>query len=235
MNVVVFTSDHHNWCLKPFSILFNKYWGDNQKVDIAGYSEPEFDLPSNFSFHSIAKPQYNKSKWADGVLRFFDKFEMRHAVVMLEDYWLTRKVDQEDIQSLENFSESMGNNVLRIDLTADRLYAGECKDYGYWEKFDIVQARYAQYEMSLQCGLWNIKTFIDVLTRLKPQYRSAWDVEINGTTIVHEAGFDVYGTRQWPVRYCNGLNNATGKKVITSGMTESDIELIMPYVPEENR
>lgn len=235
MNVVVLTSDAHNWCLKPFSLLFNKYWSDNQHVDIGGYTPPEFDLPSNFQFHSIATPQYNKARWSEGVLRFFKMTGFSHAVLLLEDYWLTRRVDPKDVDILLDFMHYFNDEALRVDLTADRLYAGGCKDTGYWDKFDIVQAKDSQYEMSLQAGLWNVKKLMEVLAQLPEGHRSAWDAELKGTEIVNNNDMNVFGTRQWPVRYANGLNNAIGKKAILTGLTNQDIDMIMPFIPEENR
>jgi len=235
MNVIVFTSDSHNWCLKPFSLLFNKYWSENQRVDIAGYTDPELDLPPNFKFYSIAKPQYNKARWADGAIKFLRSVEYTHSVILLEDYWLCRSVCTSDIDTLLDFCVYCGDNILRVDLTADRLYAGGCKDYGYWNKFDIVQAKGAPYELSLQAGLWNIKSLLSVLEDLETGYKSAWDVELKGTEIVIGRNMNIFGTRQYPMRYVNALNNAQGKKTNFLGLIQEDIDMIMPFVPEENR
>jgi hypothetical protein len=54
MRVVVPTSDRHLSILKGFSALFNKHW-PGQDVDVIGYKEPTFELPSNFHFHSMGK------------------------------------------------------------------------------------------------------------------------------------------------------------------------------------
>jgi hypothetical protein len=225
MNVVVFTSNKHNWCLKPFSILFNKYWGENQGVMIGGYEPPGFPLPNNFKFYQISPEEYGKGQWGDGVWKFFHDVGYEQALIMLEDYWICRHVDVEGMEILNGFLKHLGERCLRVDVTADRLYAGTMRDIGYWERFDIIQAPGSQYEMSLQAGM----------QELRREYRSAWDVELHGTGIVTSHDLNVYGTRQWPLRYCNGMNNAKGKKVILDALTKEDIDLIMPFIPEENR
>lgn len=233
MNIVVATSDKHNWCLGPFAHLFNKYWGPQYTVTIAGYTQPDFRLPNNFKFISIAQPEYPKEKWADGILRFlttmvdFDAF-----ILFLEDYWLSRPADTSGVQVLYDFVHN-SDDVLRMDLGADRLYAGGMRDIGYLDRFDLIQAKESQYEFSLQLSVWKTKLFVDVLERLRPDQRSAWDVELFGTPIVNGMKLNVYGTRQRPVRWANGCNNAIGKKAILEGLTVGDINEIMPMIPDE--
>lgn len=233
MNVVVATSDKHNWCLKPFAYLFNKYWGKDQKVTIAGYSPPDFTLPNNFHFVSITQPEYPKEKWADGILRFLNTMvEMTEFILFLEDYWLSRPVDIDGVRILYDFVKE-SPDILRMDLGADRLYAGSMMDVGYLDRFDLIAAPDSQYEMSLQLSIWKTKLFIDVLEKLRPDNRSAWDVELYGNGIVTSNRMRVYGTRQRPVRWANGCNNAIGKKAILDGLTMRDIGEIMPLIPDE--
>lgn len=233
MNIVVATSDKHNWCLAPFAHQFNKYWGSQYKVTIAGYTPPDVKLPNNFTFISIAQPEYPKEKWADGILRFLNTMvDFEDFILFLEDYWLSRPADVVGVHTLYDFLHE-NDDVLRMDLGADRLYAGGMRDIGYLDRFDLIQAKESQYEMSLQLSIWKTKLFVDVLEGLNPTQRSAWDVEIWGTPIVTAKKMNVYGTRQRPVRWANGCNNAIGKKAILEGLTMKDIDEIMPLIPDE--
>jgi len=233
MNIIVATSDKHNWCLRPFAYLFNKYWSPYQRVTIAGYTPPDFTMPSNFHFISIAQPEYPKEKWADGILRLLNTMiEVSEFILFLEDYWLSRPVDVEGVKLLYDFLKDTPD-VLRMDLGADRLYAGGMMDIGYLDRFDLISAPDSQYEMSLQLSVWKTKLFIDVLEGLKLDQRSAWGVEIYGTGIVNSNRMRVYGTRQRPVRWANGCNNAIGDKAILDGLTMKDIAEIMPLIPDK--
>ncbi len=230
VDVIVSVSDKYLWSLKPFSYLFNKYWSSFQRVIVAGYSLPDFKLPDNFSFYTIAQPQYEKERWADGLMQFFDVYQHPYFVLMLEDYWLSREVDVAGISKLVEYME-LHQDVLRMDLTADRLYAGGMRQVDYWKNFDIIEAEQSQYQMSLQCGLWNRELFMKVLKALPKGMHSAWDVELEGTNIINNNYIRVLGTRQWPVRYQNGMNNASGKQVFTSELNPSDASITKLMIP----
>ncbi len=233
-SVIVSVSDKHLWCLKPFSYLFNRYWSPDQKVVVAGYTPPPFELPRNFAFYTISQPQYPKEKWANGLIEFLDIYQADYGVIMLEDYWISRRVDFQAIYSLTEYM-ARHPEILRVDLTADRLYAGGMRDVDYWDRFDIIEAAGSQYQMSLQAGLWNLRILRDLLTKLPATSRSAWDVELTGTTLINNFGdkMRVVGTRQWPIRYANGLNNAAGKKIFYENLSLEDANVVQSFVPEE--
>ena len=55
MKFYVSTADKYVHLVKPFSFLFNKFWGENQKVTFLCYKPIKFNLPSNFSFISLGE------------------------------------------------------------------------------------------------------------------------------------------------------------------------------------
>lgn len=231
--VVVSTSDKYLWAISPFSYLFQKYWGGTD-VYIAGYTVPKFDLPNSFTFYSIATPQYEKEKWVDGFLKFLYQFPHDYFVLMLEDYWLCRNVDKQGIEILGEMMED-NKDLLRVDLTQDRQFAGGAKHIGYYNRFDILEAPQSQYQMSLQAGLWNKKLLINVLESLPMDLHSAWDVELTGTGIVNSSSMKVYGTYQCPIRYVNGMNNATSDKINFSGLMEHDIPTVKNLIEDAKK
>lgn len=229
LQVVVSVSDKYLWALAPFSYLFNKYWSKDVKVKVAGYARPDFELPPNFSFFSIAEKCYPKEMWVDGVLKFLYQYDQDFFVFLLEDYWLCRKVDYNAVNSLADYM-NVSENCLRIDLTTDRLYAAGMKDIGYFREFDIVEAKDSPYQMSLQAGIWSKRLMIDVLYKLESHHHSAWDVEFQGNSIISECNMQVVGTRQCPVRYVNGMNNGKGTAINFSGFTEEDRDKVKEII-----
>lgn len=229
MRVVVSTNDKYLWCLPAFAYCFNKYWSELQEVVVAGYNYPSFSLPPNFSFYSISSRNYPKDRWVEGMLEFLGVFrwDNPHFVLMLEDYWLCRHVDTVGVDTLAEYAR-LNPEILRIDLTTDRLYAGGSKDMDYYGHYDIIQAKNSPYEMSLQAAIWNTEHFVDVLRALPDQLHSAWDVELQGTNIVNdpEYKYQVIGTRQYPVRYINAYNSSTGFNQELNGMLNEDKERV---------
>jgi hypothetical protein len=233
-DVIVSVSDKYLWALRPFAYLFNKYWSYEQRVVVAGYTPPDFDLPRNFLFYSISVPCYDKDHWGDGLMEFFQMYTGEQFVFMLEDYWIQRKVDTNAIEVFGKYLEQHPD-VLRVDLTGDRLYAGGMKDIGSYDRYDLIEAPGSQYQLSLQAGIWNKSQFLKVLSMLPDEKRSAWAFELDGSYIVNSFGdrMRVVGTRNWPLRYANGMNNAAGKRIFYNGLDEQDIIAIHPLVPEE--
>lgn len=196
--------------LRAYAYLHQIYWSEKQPVVIGGYEPLPFDLPPNFSFHSIAPKSYPKERWLKGVLEFLDAMPDPICIIMLEDYLLCRRINHDAIRTLTEYMW-MNPDILRIDLTTDRLYAGkvprthEMKDimYGHYDLFETDPER--PYFMSTQAAIWNralllrfIRRYIELNGSQEP-----WQFEIHGSKVLREEFPDVkvLGTRQNPVRY----------------------------------
>lgn len=204
LRVFVLTCDRYLWAMKGFIYQFQKYWSELQPVVVVGYEKPDFGLPDNFSFHSIAPKDYGKDKWSTGLIEFLKSVEDKHFVLFLEDYWLCRRVNTLAVGSLHELC-TLQPEILRMDLTDDRQYAGEMNDFGhipYYGSNDIVfTPPHSPYQMSLQAAIWSRKRLLEILQC----DQSAWEVEIGKTShlLAKRPDMWVLGTRQRPVRYAN--------------------------------
>ena len=207
--IMVLTSDKHMHALRGFSYLFNKYWGDDQGVDVFGFSEPDFGLPRNFVFRSIGDfADYPLEKWSDACLKAVDMMP-DHFILFLEDYWLMRPVDKVMIDLLLQFAASNAlPRLLKVDLCADRLYAKDMQDFGNVGWIDLVIShKDSPYHMSLMNGIWSKNLFKQVVI----PGENPWEVELNGTPRARELQMNVIGTRQWPVRHTLALRSGDHK------------------------
>lgn len=183
----VFTNDNHLHLLKGFSYLWNEYSDPSTTITIVGYSQPDFNLPKNFAFYSLGKQQ-PKERWSNSLIDFCNLLESDYFILMLEDYWLINHVDRIVIPKLLDF---MQDDVLRIDLTANRASypykeIGKCMDY------TVIQSLpSAKYMMSFQAAIWNKKNMLRVLR----EYENPWQAEIEGSKRVQESDLRVLGTR----------------------------------------
>lgn len=225
--VLVVTSAKYLWALRPFAYLFDIYWSRSQSVVIATDARPDFALPSNFQYYVFNKGKpLPVERWSDGVIEALRSLiDETHVVLMLEDYWLVRRVDSMGISFLADFMARKGQErVLRMDLTADRQYNGHMKDVGYLGHYDLVETPgTSEYQMSLQAGIWNIDLLLEVL---RPGM-SPWEVELELSPQLHDrADLRVLGTRQCPMRYINAFKN--GKE-----FELQNLELLPPAHLEE--
>jgi hypothetical protein len=198
IRVFVEVSDKYLWTLRPFAYLFNKFWSAEQPVVVYGFSKPDFILPDNFEFYSVSPDNYPAKKWSDALIEFLSIYKDERFVFLLCDYWLCRTVDLRGVHACNEYM-GMAGNILRADLTDDRLYAGGMYDVDYWGCYDIIETPPGTpYQMSTQAGIWDRKLMLELLRRGK----SAWEVEIHTAPL---ATMRVIGTRQSPIRYANGL------------------------------
>lgn len=199
--VLVMVSDLNLWALKPFLYQFDNHWARFCKVDvhIAGYTPPAYELPPGFKFHSLGKfEDYPVNRYSDSLLEAMELIPGDHFILMLEDYWLTRPVNYMAIEFLARYMSYMPD-VIRMDLTSDRMYAGnpmlEAGSYGYLDLINTPAP--SPYRISFQASIYNKRLLAQIL---KPG-ESPWEIEILGTGRLAKTPYRVLGTRQPPIRY----------------------------------
>jgi hypothetical protein len=211
--------------MRPFAYLFNTYWSSLQPVVVACYTPPPFELPDNFIIYPMGKDP-GQNGWSTGLINVLQWMQDDYFVLMLEDYWLTRTADTAAIGSLGDYIADK-SNLLRIDLTTDRLYNGQMQDNGlHWGHCDLVETPHGSpYQMSFQAGIWRS----DLLLSLLHPGMTPWQVEI-GTQPPEE--MRVLGTRQWPLRYLNALKGGNNQEVLNLGdLEEHHREVIKQWTP----
>jgi hypothetical protein len=196
----VLTSAQYHWALQPFAYLWNVFWSALQPVIVVTDVFPkEFVLPANFEVRSVSRGRIlPKERWSDGLIEALTHCPTERVVLMLDDYWLIRTVDDRAIPSLSEYM-SFHPDILRCDLTDDRQFNGEAFDLEPYGHFDLVETPASSpYQMSLQAAIWNRDHLLSVL---RPGL-SPWEVELQ-ISLADRPDLRVIGTRQCPVRYAN--------------------------------
>lgn len=198
--IYVLTSDKYLHALRGFAYLFNKYWSPDQPVTIFGFTNPDFPLPDNIKFRSLGKfEDYPADRWSNALIRMMDLIPDELFTLMLEDYWLYQPVRLDVVGSLYDYA-SRHYDVVRMDLTADRLYAGGMRDWTKYQEVHIIKSDpFEQYHMSLQTAIWRKS----LLQRVIIPNESPWQVELIGNTRLASLSdrMLVLGSREAPVRY----------------------------------
>lgn len=199
--IVVTTCNKTAWLLPGFAYLFTTFWGEGQPVIVAGETKPVWPLPDGWRWWSYGKT-WPAERWSNGLIRCLKELPDELVILLLDDYWLVRKPDVAGIETLAGLMIETPD-ILRLDLTDDRQYAGDAADVGYCERFDLVETPgTSPYQMSIQAAIWRKDLLLSVL---RPGW-SPWDVELSGSPSLHERpDCRAIGTRQRPVRYANML------------------------------
>lgn len=206
--IFVFTCDKYLWALRPFAYLFNAYWPDSAHVDVdvVGYARPQFALPANFIFHSMAANMYPANRWSNGILEWLSTVNADMFVFMLEDYWLIRGVDVQGIRHIIDYMR-LHQDIYRVDLTGDRLYSTKALETGESAgHIDLVETPWGtEYNNSIQACVYNKTRLMQIM---RPE-TSPWDFELY-TQIPQ--GLRVLGTKQMPIKYTIGIGSGHGDK-----------------------
>jgi len=197
---IVYTCNEYADVLPGFAYLFNTFWSEQQPVAYAGCAQ--MNLPQNFQWYNVESRI--ASRWSDGLIEFLKMLKGDIVCWLLEDYYLVRGVHHAAIESLVEYMRINGE-ILKIDLTSDRLHSGKAEDIDYWGHVDLLRTPWeTPYQFSTQCALWNREHLLSVL---KPEM-SPWDFELRSDWPTH---LHVLGTRQWPIRYVNFLGMGLAK------------------------
>lgn len=232
--VIVRACDEYIAALKPFAWLFNKYWSPTQEVLVGGYTSPNFELPSNFTFHSIgAANLYPVSRWSDATIELLKSINDDAFVFMMEDWWLNMPVEIDAIQACIDEARATPN-LLRIDLLSDRLYANVTLwhnrseiDYKGITELPLIKSRWdTPYQLACAASVYRRDQFLKCLV---PGW-NPWQVELIGTNRMREWGEDapiVLGTTTHLLNYANGMKQDPNKT--KRGLRGKDAVMIETY------
>lgn len=223
--VFITTCAKYSWLIRPQAYLLNMYWSTMQPFTVVGFEFPDFELPANFTFCSLYPESCPAEEWSNALIHFLSMRDEYLFVLLLDDYWPIRKVDNVGIETLAEYMR-IHDDVLRMDLTDDRLYAGGRFDVDSWGHYDIIETPFeTPYQMSLQAGIWNRKLMLNVLVPGK----SPWETELHTQP---PEGMRVLGTRQMPMRYANIYKNGEIIQEQLDRVPQEHREAIVQWFPK---
>ena len=170
--VLIVCAEKYYHCLSPFMHQWNKYFGwQDVSMVVCGFAPVTFCHHQKTTFYSLGEQSdWPPGRWSEKLARILDEVADEQFILMLEDYWITRPVDVRGVKMLFDYAKQF-KNVLKIDLTHDRLYingggtflygANTYDNCGY---LDLIKSPPATpYQMSLWAGIWNREQMKKVL------------------------------------------------------------------------
>lgn len=218
MKIVVITSNDYLHLLKIYCFLFNKFWSEDQEVNIVGFDKPNFKLPSNFNFISLGK-QRGISYYGDDLTRTMELFEDDFIIQMPENEFIIRPVNKEILSHLSGY---LAEDVGRIDLTPGvsnrpHTIVESLEDY------DVIESsQTANYRIAMRASIWNRNYF-------KKHARGFAAFEIQGSINAINDGMRILSTkRDYACRILDGCQNGRGG--VFSPGTNVDLRATNPDV-----
>ncbi|HCT55388.1 MAG TPA: hypothetical protein DF712_23325 [Balneola sp.] len=231
LNVYIPTCDPHLFVIEGFAYFFNKYWGDDFNVKVLGFSEPDFELPPNFEFISMAKEQVGRSKgWSNYIIDFFESIDDEHFIFGIDDFYMARPFDREVYETL--LKEISDEKVGRIDLQPSIQHCRNPEDVSVYKEFDdfkILELRQISvtsfiFRITGQFSIWNREYFLKNIQR-------DWTVhqwELIGGKLAEGDGYKILGTAdRWCAKKIELVSdNQYPGKLNVFGMREEDINKV---------
>jgi len=214
MKIIVTTSEKYYHLLPVFAYLFQKYWSKEQPVEIVGYSIPKWELPENWTFHSMGV-QGPVSEWSTDLRRYFTSLHGDQWFIWLMEDCFIKKVGHDRIKELEKL---IMPEVGRIDLTND-LTNRRCYPYLTSTAEGVFTAsRQAPYRQSTQPSIWNKEFLLKYLTDgLDP-----WQFEKQDTS----DNFTILGGHSRAVYANEGVRKHNPHELDLNGFSQEDIDHI---------
>lgn len=213
--IVVTTSDHYVWALRPLAYLLAKYWPDHPDVVVGGFKLPDFGLPENFTFVSLGTmSDYPIGRWSDALIKLLYWLPDDVFILCLDDMWPVRPVYVEAVDMAYDYCQQY-RYVARFDLTNDRACArgGNVSLYGKLDHLDLVWSEPdSPYHLSLMPAFWRKE---HLLSAIEPGW-SPWDVEIKGTPKLAALRdkMIVVGTKACPVSVTLAMRGGDVKRLV---------------------
>ena len=236
MKVYIATSDNSNCIIPIYSYLFNKYWSAKQEVVFLGFTDPQYNLPKNFSFVSMADEQIGGiDKWTTYLNTYLSSIDEEYFVFACDDHLIPRAVD---IRLFDLLETEITNNpkigriglTPAISLTSER--AGCISDYkeieGGYNLICLDQqsppGRFI-YRITGQYSIWNRKYFLKNMQK----HWSPAQWEIQGGRESENDGYDILATRdKWCVKKMEALSGSQWPgKFNLDNIHPEDVEYIL--------
>lgn len=145
---------------------FEKFWPDCPYPRYLGCNQKTADYKDLTILHTKGMPD-----WSTGVIEHLSQIKEDYILLLLEDYYLSKKVDTDLI-------ETMFGYVKTLDLAYLSLFAYPPTDTAI-QGYPLIgfNSQAMQNRMNTQAAIWKKEVLIDLLRKGE----SPWEFEINGS------------------------------------------------------
>ena len=184
--ILVVSCDDYSDLWGPFFHIFTRNWPDCPYPVFLGANHKEFEA----AFVKTIRVGDDRS-WGENLLLMLEQMNSRWVLMFLDDFFLTRRVNTEEVEDMVTTAEGNGLGCLRLRPSpppSRRLLQFE--NIGLLRKGD-------DYRVSTQVAIWDA----DVLRQLARPEFSVWDFEIYGTLLSEQVNREFWGVYEPVIHY----------------------------------
>ena len=216
--------------IRVSSILFERHWPDH-KIDFLGFKEPDFDLPENHTFVSLAPVQEGGSKnWTRYIHDYVASLDEEFLIFSLDDFFPAASPDSEMV---EDILSRMRNNKLigRVCLSYDAYINCSHARLHPKDQYEFISIdKNALYRISTSPALWRR----DYILKFLNHDWSPWNFEVDGSYISRYLEESILATsdptfKRVPTRWVHKgvVSRHCPGKVNVLGLTMEDIKFLV--------
>ena len=158
MPVYLATSDKTMKILPATAYCINKFW-PGQEVNILGFSNPTFNLPENFFYHSLGV-MTPVNEWSNPIREFMKTHAPNYFVFGLDDMLPIKPIDTDLIGWLTD--TYCDHNLGRIGLTND-IRKRKCEKRVFDKFTAVIATQDVPYRVSTQYSIWSKDYFLECM------------------------------------------------------------------------
>lgn len=188
--IIVASCDAYSDLWEPFFDIFHKQWPDCPYPVFLGTNLATFD-----SLRVTSIPVGEDLGWAANLLAVLNRADATHAILLLEDFFFSRRVDTKRILSLERLA-------VKNQVGCFRLFPHPPPSKKLRGLHGIGVMRPGDdWRVSTQAALWDV----NVLRELAWPQLSAWNFEVIGSVASIELPAKFWGVYEPALEYANAL------------------------------
>ena len=175
LKVVIPTCDKYIHLIEGLMYTINKFWSANNKFIILGYTPPKYKLYNNWEFVSLGIDT-GPQNWSNDLLKFFNSFEDKYFINMIDDTLMTRSSDMNKINAAYKYMKKnleVGKCFLHGSLTTGGFDWPPVIPIQELDNMFCDVSQTSDYRTSIQSAIWSTDYF---LQNLKPNM-TPWDFE----------------------------------------------------------
>lgn len=212
IRIIVCTCNKYDFLLPGMARQFNRYWGSGEvTVHVLGSRIPP-PLPSNFVFHSVGPDSMD---WTTGKAKWVESQDDTPFVLLLEDYWITEKIDLCEVEEMARWVTERG--AVKADLSTNTHHFAHNTLVRDGRIFCRAKPT-ALYRTSTQPAIWTKQYFLN----LCQPGMTAWEFELQNNPAVREG--DIIGTDRQIVTFANVMYKGLPAGYEIEKLNQNDFE-----------
>lgn len=179
ITLLIGTCDAYSMLWNNFVTLTDRYWDvDCRKLFVPEHKKAEYP---GYETHSPGI-----MSWSSRILSALDTVETEYTFFVLEDYYFTELLNEEEISIHINFLKNVSGNKIMLDYKCRGLTLVDSMQYQNREVLRLSE--YSDYLTSIQPSVWRTRHLKEVMHK----DWSPWDFEIKGSNMLKGHEQDTY-------------------------------------------